>query len=180
MICIYGLDDYFDWLVRKVTNVKPSKDDLGLLAELYFTPFKFVIPNDSHRRDDGLGLRDLYEYETSSRMDWDRPCSVLEVLVSIASYVAEDVIGTHHNAQRTVEWFWMMLDNLGLKDVGDVKDPLIKNYIHGVIDAWLNRDFEFDGTGSPFPIKRPVEDQRKNEIWKQICTYIVDNPWLEK
>ena len=183
MVYYGGADDYFHWLTRKVIGVKPDRSSTMLLRELYSIPFKVVIPNDSHRLDDGIGLRDLYEYETGKPANWVMPCSVLEVMVSIATYVAEDVIGSHYNSERTSEWFWMMVDNLGLRGIGGddgVGSSTVRNYIHGVVEAWINRDFEYDGTGSPFPIKRPSEDQRKIEIWKQICTYIVDNPWLEK
>lgn len=180
MVVRQDRDTYLQWLTGKISDEPLSTNDLKLLGLLYSIPFKYIIEYDSRRRDDGVGLRDLFEYETGEAADWNAPCNVLEVLVSIATYVAEDVIGTHYNTRRTYEWFWMMIDNLGLRGVGDVDDPAVKNYICKTVDRWLSRKFDYNGNGSPFPIKRPKEDQRKMEIWKQICAYIVDNPWLER
>ena len=172
-------EDYFSWLMSKVVGEFISDNEIEVGRVLYSIPYRYILEFDAHRRDDGLGLREMYEDETGNIALWEEPCSVLEVLVSTALYVAEDVIGTFYNSKRTIEWFWMMLDNLGILGIGDPRDPAVHNYISKVVDKWLDRKFDYDGTGSPFPIRRPSEDQRKIEIWKQICAYIVDNPWLE-
>ena len=166
-------DDYFDWLCSKVVDGYPDSSDEKLLRQLYSLPFVYVIANDSHRYDDGIGLRSLYRYETDNEVVWEGPCSVLEVLVSMAKMVGEDVLGTYYNDKRTYEWFWMMVDNLGLRGVGEVE-------VEGIVGTWVNREFDYDGRGSPFPLRKPPEDQRTVEIWKQICNYIYENRWLEE
>lgn len=174
-----GREDYFYWLISKVVDERSSRNDLDLTRLLYSIPFKVVVSNDSNREADGIGLRSLYEYETGNELRWMGDCTVLEVLVSIAKMVGEDVLGTYYHEDRVFEWFWMLIDNLGLRGVGEVEDVSSRNYICELVDKWLSRKFEYNGRGSPFPLKRPPEDQRTVGIWKQICMYLAENPWLE-
>ena len=166
-------DAYFEWLVSKIGDGKIDHLRMRILRKLYFMPFYYNIPNDAHRYEEAVCLRDQYSYETGIMCDYEGPCNVLELLVSLAKMVSEDVLGTFYHENRTFEWFWMMIDNLGLLSVRPAE-------VERIVKKWVDRDFEFDGRGSPFPLRDPPEDQRTVEIWKQICNYIFENQWLEE
>ena len=166
-------DDYFDWLLEQISNEELDHDKLMMLRQLYLWPFYYNVTNDAHRYEEAIDLRDQYTYETGCLCDVQGPCNVLEMLVSLAKMVSEDVLGNVYHENRTYEWFWMMIENLGLTsaNVGERRE---------IVRKWVERDFEFDGRGSPFPLRNPPEDQRSVEIWKQICNYIFENQWLEE
>ena len=167
------LDGYFFWLVDKISNGEVGHDRMAMLKQLYFWPCYYSIPNDGHRYEEAMNLRERYTYETGNICCYEGTCNVLELLVSLAKMVSEDVLGTFYHKNRTYEWFWMMIENLGLEYVDD-------GLRREIVRKWVERDFDFDGYGSPFPLKNPPEDQRNVEIWKQICNYIFENQWLEE
>ena len=37
------------------------------------------------------------------------------------------------------------------------------------------RQFQYDGRGSPFPLKRPYEDQRSLDMVRQLNAYVLEN-----
>lgn len=168
---------YFEWLCDKVW-IKGKKKCTGLLMELYSIPFMWVNSNDAHRAKDGEALRYTYSLETGMDADNSEPCSVLEMLIGLSRVIAVDVLGELYSSGRTAKWFWMMLYNMGIVDEHEDMEGG-HYYIYDVLQLWMTRRFEPDGTGSPFPLKHPKEDQRAIEIWRQVCNYLVENPSLE-
>ena len=102
------------------------------------------------------------------------PVSVLEILVALADRFAEDVMGDDPDRDIFKKLFWQMLTNLGIMRFKGTR--LDKGRICTIIEIWISRDFEPDGGGSPFPLKNPPADQRRVEIWNQICHYIDEHP----
>ena len=63
-----------------------------------------------------------------------------------------------------------MIVNLGLGSMYDKKyDPV---YIDEVIETFLLREYEPDGTGGLFTIKDCERDLRDEEIWTQLSWYL--------
>lgn len=165
---------YFKWLCDKIGCNGARKK---LIRQLYSIDFTYKISNDVNRLSDGAGLRDLYQLETGRPANADFPISVLEVLIGLSKRLAEDVLGDQDNTGLSAVWFWRMLENLGvMKYVGGKYD---RGAVCIIIERWMSRDFTPRGKGSPFPLKRANDDQRKVEIWSQVMNYLAENPQYE-
>lgn len=175
---------YFDWLCEKI-NLRPGLYDI-LISHLHSLPFTWIVELDSNRAEDGLVLRgefhaNKYEIEAME----DMPCSVLEALIGLAlkmDYILDD----DDKGDRTRIWFWEMIDNLGLDRFTDsfLGGPFGKNIdrtndITEICQIWLNREFDYSGNGSPFPLKNPHDDQRRLHMMAQLNEYILENYMFE-
>lgn len=174
-------DGYFSWLCNKVGVFYggPHETAVKLMWQLHSIDFEYSIVNDINRIKDGLMLRERYMEEAKVDGDWSWPCSVFEVLIGLARRFSEEVLGDDSPGEELLnKWFWQMIKNLGLMKFAR------GNYDKGecciIISRWISRRFEADGSGSPFPLRHPEEDQRKVEIWQQICSYLAENPELEE
>lgn len=169
---------YYQWLLGFVSPEKFARSGYGkILRQLYSIDFEYSILNDRNRISDGLQLRKLYLNElglTSEDVDLNRPCSVLEILVSLSRRLANDILGDLDNTGLSGAWFWKMIDNLGLNKYSGGRYD--KNECFYIINNWMERDFEFNGKGSPFPLKHPKMDQRKIELGLQMMNYVNENP----
>jgi hypothetical protein len=165
--------EYFIWLCAKVMRVEvptPSNTWWNLLRDLYNTEFIWVEPMDENRAEDGCELRTefLGQVGWSTDPEWLRlGCSVLEMLIAFSRRAS------FQTGRSAKNWFWEMIDNLGLKKFNDaVADPF--SDIPNTLERFLWRTYEPDGTGGLFPLKNNINDQRKVEIWHQFCDYLVD------
>jgi len=80
-------------------------------------------------------------------------------------------------SDRTAYWFWEMMDNLGLTAYDD--DSYVDldgtTYVEQIIDEFVNREYDYDGTGGIFPLKHAEKDQRNVEIWYQMSAYLYEH-----
>ena len=154
------VEEYYIWLVSSV-GYDESCDDL--LRLLFHTEFTWVIPMDSNRAAEGRNMRSIFCNENSIVGEiWDdQPCSVLEMLVALANYIENNLIG-----DPDLCIFWRMLDNLNLLHYRS-RTKWIQ-----IIDRWLNREFDSDGMGSIFPIYNAVQDYREIDIWGQCMDWL--------
>lgn len=160
---------YFEWIVDLVGNGESYR---RLLLRLHQIEFIFLIPKDENRAKDGIDLR--YRFALDSRMmdaeDYlDEPCSVLEMMAALALRCEESVDDPLYG-DRTSQWFWKMINNLGLGYMTD--DRFDIDEVDYVIDKFLHREYSPDGHGGLFVIKRNRRDLRKVEIWYQLCWYL--------
>lgn len=167
--------EYFEWLYEVVCSEKfaPKISYRKLLAFLHSTPFTYLIPNDANRAEDGVDLR----YEFASRRNnldilpyLDGPCSVLEMMVALAIRCEEAIMDDPSIGDRTKQWFWNMITNLGLGSMID--DYYEEDYVYAVVHRFLNREYDFDGKGGLFRVKNTRQDMRDIEIWYQLCWYL--------
>ena len=168
------INDYFEWMLDIVCGKRYSKNISyrKLLEHLHSIEFVYSIPNDENRAEDGISLR----YRFSKELGMDdvpeclyRPCSVLEMMIALAlrcdAFMDDPEIG-----ERTSQWFWDMIINLGL---GYMIDEKYDEYVvDEIIRRFLDRDYEPDGKGGLFRIKRCMYDLREVEIWYQLCWYL--------
>lgn len=166
------LDDlYFDWLSAKViigSNGSPTF--FKLLKILYDTEFVWVLLGDDNRTADGQELREDFVQESGISVDseWiNDPCSVLEMMIALAKR-AEFQIGL-----SVPEWFWMFINNLRLSDFND-DTPVLYNEVSVILDNFIWRTYDYDGTGGMFPLRDPPEDQTNVELWYQLSEYVMD------
>jgi len=167
-------EEYFNYLTDKVSKGKASYS--FLLAYLFDTPFtwSYKIPTDANRAKDGVFLRDRYANETGDYLlysDRSEQCSVLEMLVALSIRIEEDIMA-EPGLEHPESWFWEMVKNLGLYAATDrvFNEDLVK----GVIDIWLNRNYEANGNGGLFPLRHPKKDQRLISIWDQMNLYLTE------
>jgi hypothetical protein len=133
---------------------------------------------DGNRAEDGIDLRYRFgykrEYERLMITTYltDRDCSVLEMLVALAIRCEEHIMDDPDIGNRTGQWFWSMIVNLGLKFMNDKNYN--KAYTDKVIFKFLNRAYEPNGDGGLFTIANCKYDLREVEIWYQMCWYLAD------
>ena len=168
------INEYFEWMCELVDG-DPYR---ALLSQLYDIDFTYTIPMDGNRADDGIDLRYRFGYEhdhadhmVATYLD-DKPCSVLEMMIALAIRCEEHIMDDPELGNRTGQWFWEMIDSLGLNDMYD------QNYdedkVLYIIDIFLNRDYERNGKGGLFTIQDCPRDLRSVEIWYQLCWYLDD------
>jgi hypothetical protein len=162
---------YFNWLYNKVAFVRhptPSLTFYTLLRELHRTEFVWVISGDDNRAQDGLDVRSEFMRESSlpHESNWSHiGCSVLEMLIAFSRKAEFE---TELTAR---EWFWMFMENLGLREFSDSKKNTERK-ISVVTETFIWRTYDFNGNRGLFPLTNPTDDQRQVEIWYQFYAYL--------
>lgn len=170
---------YFQWLGDRVSLGVPGNSFFSLGKILHEIPFRWTVPNDDNRQEDGLALRQEYaqEHQEPSGIFFDGAVSVLEVLVALAIRIDSEIVG-RPGYDDSGRWFREMLRNLDLEDYDDLSihtDSRAKEDIKDIIETWLSRRFKRNGEGSPFPIRESQRDMRSVELWYQMQLYIGEN-----
>lgn len=172
---------YFAWMCQLVSNERYSKrlSYRKLLTHLHEVEFTYTLPMDGNRAEDGIDLRYRFGYENdysepmiASGLD-DRPCSVLEMMIALSMRCEEQIMDDPDIGNRTGQWFWDMIDNLGLGNMSDSKFD--NSYVDEVLQRFLNRDYKRNGEGGLFTINRRGLDMRSVEIWYQMCWHLQEN-----
>lgn len=172
-------NEYFQWMVELISDNVPkiNTSQYGkLLSYLHNVGFFIAIGMDSNRAEDGIDLRYRFGYEKSHDqaaiavcLD-DGVCSVLEMLVALSLRCEESIMSNSDIGNRLGQWFWGMIDNLGLLTMTD--SNFDKEYINSVMDKFLNRQYSPDGKGGLFTIPNCKVDLRDVEIWYQMSWYL--------
>ena len=167
--------DYFDWMYNLVCRNRYSKNISfkKIFSYLNDTKFTYSIRMDSNRSKDGIELRRRYANEFKIANIYDRicgPCSVLEMMIALAIRCEETIMDDENFGDRTDQWFWDMMKNLGLSHMDD--DEFDEEYVSDVITRFLNRDYEPDGRGGLFFVRNCDIDLRDVEIWIQMLWYL--------
>lgn len=167
-------DEYFEWLCESIDSGRFSKSVSyrKLLIRLHDIEFTWFVPHDDNRADDGIQLRRRYALarEDITLSDYiSGPCSVLEMMVALAIR-CETIMDDALMGDRTGQWFWGMVHNLGLSSMIDSKFD--RDYVDDVIARLLDREYEPDGRGGLFTVKNCNYDLRTVEIWCQLSWYL--------
>lgn len=165
--------EYFMWLSSLVSG----GEHLILLKELYNTEFYSLVDRDYNLETKAKGLR----YEFSQQLFYQEgPATVLEVLIQLAIEM-DYILWNPDFGDRTVEWFWEMMDNLGLSDMPD--DRFFERggteRVNKVIHRFLDRQYTRSGRGNIFTTSDKHNDFRHTEIWYQLNEYVKENFDLE-
>lgn len=167
-------DEYFEWLCDLIDSKRFSKhvSYRKLLMHLHSIEFTWFIPHDDNRADDGVQLRRRYALARDDMTLSNYihgPCSVLEMMVALALR-CETIMDDALMGNRTGQWFWGMIHNLGLTPM--TNSEFDKKYVDNVIARLLNREYEPDGRGGLFTVKHCNRDMRTVEIWYQLSWYL--------
>jgi hypothetical protein len=157
---------YFEWLAVQVVNIRlrdSRRTNWNVLRQLHGTEFLWYIRNDDNRVADGKELRS--EFLQGSPDVWESlGCSFLEMLIALSRRLAFQTEGV-----SAAEWFWHLMDNVGLRiSDWDYEERRMHGYVDQVLQALNNRTYDKDGRGGLFPLRVPVGDQTKIEIWYQM------------
>lgn len=169
------LNHYFEWLCGLVGSKASAPISYRkLLIHLHQTQFYYSMPEDADRAGDGVNLRwrfiCRYNYSQDVLDILAGPCSVLEMMVAVAVYCEEHVMDDTGYGDRTGQWFWGMMKNLGLGASHD--DNYDRMYVDEVVTRFLDRKYHPDGKGGLFRIKDCEHDLRRVKIFYQICWYL--------
>jgi hypothetical protein len=92
------------------------------------------------------------------------------MMVALSIRCEENIMDDPIVGDRTRQWFWDMIVNLGLGSMYD------KNYdewfIDKTINRFLDRQYEPNGKGGLFTVRNCKHDMRLFEIWYQLCWYL--------
>lgn len=166
-------DLYFKWLYSRVNDTKATSSRLRhykLLEKLHETQFMFLITGDDNRVADGRDLRteflrELFIHNTGELMA--EGCSVLEMLIAFSRRAAFET------DDSPIDWFWMMLSNLG---IAHINDSVVFNdrAVQDILDRFVWRTYNSNGLGGLFPLKKTKKNQRKVEVWYQFNEYLLE------
>ena len=171
-------NEYFEWLYQFVCDERYTKGLSYRKLFVYFhsRSFEYSIAMDSNRAEDGVDLRYRFGYEKSyedavitAYLD-DRPCSILEMMVALAIRCEEHIMDNPDIGNRTGQWFWDMMSNLGISSMSDEK--FNRGFVEHIVSRFLNHEYERDGKGGLFRVNRCGQDLRTVEIWYQMCWYL--------
>lgn len=169
-------DFYFDWMTMLVIKDSGERDNyLYLLRKLNSINFRFTIPLDENRYIDGLDLRNRFQYENDipeedMQVFNNKGCSVLEMMIALSLKCEENIMSDSAYGDRIEDWFLEMISSLQLKDM--INDNYDERWVEFKIETFLNRDYNYDGSGGLFTINNPESDMRNVEIWCQMCWYL--------
>lgn len=168
---------YFNWLCELVRGEQKESGPSyrRLLRFLHDTEYTYILDMDKNRASDGAGLRYRFGYWNGlSDNDVERyfngPCSVLEMMIAIAVRCEEDVMSDSETGDRTGQWFWSMVGSLGLVSMTD--QNFDKRTACEIIDRFLLRNYEPNGSGGLFTLRNSRYDLRTVEIWHQAMWYL--------
>ena len=168
-------DEYFEWMCDLVCGHKFHRDISyrKLLETLHGIEFTYSIPNDINRAEDGIDLRyrfALSQDQLGIELYLRGPCSVLEMMVALAIHCEESIMDDPLIGDRTAQWFWGMITNLGLGSMTD--NRFDERFVENTIGIFLDREYEPDGRGGLFRIRDCDCDLRTVEIWWQLLWYL--------
>lgn len=170
-------NEYFEWMYHMVCNKRYSEHISYRKLFMHLHNFEFVsyIRGDENRINDGIQLRRRFSIDSGYEDNYlssylKEPCSVLEMMLALAIRCEETIMDDPKKGNRTGQWFWNMVINLGLGAMTDYNYE--KDYVENVLNKFVNREYEPDGRGGLFTIRNCNKDLRKIDIWCQLCWYL--------
>lgn len=159
---------YLRWLAEQI-NTKNDKSYQELFERMHNKEFVWIIPNDDNRVADGLDIRNEFLHNHNK---FSRGCSVLEVVIGLSRRMSFIVEG------EPEDWAWQLITNLELHKMSGHIGKIREEQIEDILEQLVWRTYNPDGGGGFFPLSWPNEDQRRVELWYQMCAYIDEFPEL--
>jgi len=165
---------YLEWLCKKVPSDFGTRSYKKLLKKLFCEEFTYTMPMDENRAIQGASMRKEYADENCLGDYWmaSEPCTVLEMMVSLADICEERIMKDDAQGNRTGRWFWDMIASIGLMDMDD--ECFDEGFVHRKIETMLKRKYHPDGRGGLFTIPNVRKDLRTVDIWYQAQWYLAE------
>lgn len=164
---------YLTWLYGQFADpevASPSQTYWKVSTCLFKKEFVWFVPNDDNRAEDGRYLREEFLADLGLEVedpDWmHMGCSMLELFVGLSrrlSFLDEG---------EPRDWFWHLMNTLSLRH--NDRRPFRTDDVEEVLDNVIWRTYEPDGQGGLFPLKHPERDQRDEELWRQLNSYLLE------
>ena len=171
---------YFEWICDLVCDKRHKVIFYQkFLKHLHSIEFFYILEMDENSAIHGEELRRRFGYDNGipqkdiKEQLCNKPCSVLEMMVALALICEERIMDDPEIGNRTSEWFWGMVDNLGLG--GMTYSKYDGAYIDEVITRLLNREYEPNGEGGLFTLHNCEHDLRTVDIWYQMMWWLNEN-----
>ena len=168
------VNEYFEWLVSIACVDIKAVSYRKLLNHLHCIEFMPSLEMDENRAEDGIELRYRFAHDyledDDAEYELTGGCSMLEMMLALSIRCEETIMDDPTIGDRTAQWFWGMIMNLGLGGMYDKNFD--RRYVEEVIQRFLDRDYEPDGTGGLFTVRNFEYDMRTIEIWHQLCGYL--------
>lgn len=186
---VWLAETYFDWLRQDCfSETSERREYEGILRVLHDIPFYWTIWLDENRAGDALSFRqndflgyqsDLDHLDQHWLNEWAQQTpSVLEVMLGMARR-------WHFYFEGSVPFYFakMFLEMGFHRYPGRVLVAASANEVRHQCDIWLSRQFNPNGDGSPFPIRRTtlvnengeVTDCTKIDMWSQMNAYSLEH-----
>lgn len=169
-------NEYFEWMYDLVCGGRFGNEISfrKLFMLLHSIEFRYSIRKDGCRADDGIDLRYRFPYEHFGIEDIGRyidgPCSVFEMILALAIRCEETIMDNPAYGDRTGQWFWGMINNLGL---GSMEDSVYdRREVEFIVNRFLDREYEANGKGGLFTVRNAQSDLRNVEIWWQAMWFL--------
>ena len=174
--------EYFEWMYHLVSSDNKGRKKISYRKLLSFLHSVVYIPRlemDDNRRIDGIDLRYHFGYKNGypdayikACLD-DKECSVLEMMVALSCKVEQEITDNYIYGDRTSQWFWSMIINLGLNGMEDSRFD--QRYCENVVDNFMSHNYRPNGQGGLFTLEHPIRDMRDVDIWRQFMWYLNEN-----
>lgn len=174
---------YFKWVIDQAFATPQRQVMYEATLELLFDiPFTYYMVSDGNRAGDASVFRhyeraqlDKRRHKISSEwLDrWENAApSILEVMVGICERWYQ-----YYEIQPQY-FFNQLFCNLGLQNYsGGILSPKRQLEVRHIVDRWMNRNFDANGHGSPFPLnpQRFNPDMRFTDVWGQMNAYALEH-----
>lgn len=177
------VNKYYRWLyslVNSEQHLNSVKYD-KLLLYLFNTPYYAEYEDDLNRIYDGYSFRyrifaDKFNYDleyVEEHLSCLGDCSMLEMLVSFAYRIEDDIMSDDTQGDRVGQWFWSMIVSLGLGKMDD--ENFNEKYCNLVIRKFINHKYNKNGKGGLFTFTENNSDMRTITLWCQAMWYLNEN-----
>lgn len=178
-------EHYFTWLVKKIANDRVYPRYKKLFKTLYSTRFRYedMKPLDVERAKDGKSMRYVFErrmddylHDVSGREFIeleDKESNMLEMMVALASRIEDAFMGDEAEGDRTPQWFWEMLSNLGIGYMSD--EQFNQNEYDRCMHNFFRYSYDSNGKGCMFRSEKySVYQMAEKDIWYQMQAHLID------
>lgn len=173
---------YIQWVLTD--KLKMDEEDMKkynfLINELSRIEFVWSHPLDESRAIDGLRFREDFTYETGYFLDSSSglmpKCSMFEMLAGMADRIERTMMINPEKGVRSSRWFILFLENMGLtKCTNATWQYDYEKFIKDTCVKFMDRAYEPNGEGGPFPLKNKESNIRQENFWKQCSAYFGEN-----
>ena len=175
------MNEYYVWLCE-LTGPRGKKYS-KVLNNLWCKNFKWTVPHDDNRVFECYKLREDFAKDRGIEyidVEYQKAANMLELIVSLSMRCESMTTNNVHDVTSD-EWFWRILNNIDLVSFPDVEYEEMDGaiIIDKILDRVIDRTYHPSGKGGLFPLKRVRKDQRKVELWYQMCYYLVENYFMD-
>ena len=178
-------EQYFGWLITKIANERVYPRYKRLFKTLYSTRFRYeqMKPFDIERAKDGKSMRYLFErkmddylHDVSGRefIEFEEsPINMLEMIVALAVRIEDSMMGSESEGDRTSQWFWEMISNLGIGAMSDIQ--FNQNEYDRCMTNFFNYSYDPNGKGCMFRSEKfTIFQMSEKDIWYQMQAHLND------